>query len=570
MKYSAVALQAALLLILPCGAHAGTPTPAGSLAPAATSVVPGAGTLLQDLKPVEPPAPSRSESGLTIEQQGNANLPETAAFPVKTIQISGNISFDTATLHALLADAEGQELTLPELGARVSRITNFFHAHGYPLARAIIPAQTIRDGIVVVQIIEARYGKTVLENHSRVSDALLQATLAPLKSGQVIEQSQLDHTLLQVSDIPGVQPSATLQPGDAPGTSDLMVQTARGPAAAGLVTLDDYGNRYTQRARAGAEVALYDPLRLADILDVSLETSGRDMNYGRISYDVLVNAEGTHVGAAYSALHYVLGDSLASLDGHGTAQVTSLWAKQSLLRTTTYNLSAQLQFDRKELRDEIDVSAIHTDRHLSNGSVSLAGDWRDGLLSGGTNSGSIQWMRGRLDFDNATAERLDAATARTEGNFSQWNATLARLQRLGPKDALDLTVFAQGTNGNLDPSQKLVAGGRYTVRAYDMSAVSGDAGVQSSIEWRHELSADWHGQWGTIAFLDAEHVVVNKQTWAAGKNDATLRGCGIGLSWGTPNRWSAKAYVAARLGAAPILAGDTAFLHAWLEVSKGF
>lgn len=76
-------------------------------------------------------------------------------------------------------------------------------------------------------------------------------------------------------------------------------------------------------------------------------------------------------------------DSLASLDGHGTAAVASLWAKQPLLRRVDVDLYAQLQFDHKGLRDDIEVSGIHTYRHLNNWTASLMGDGRDALLAGG-------------------------------------------------------------------------------------------------------------------------------------------------------------------------------------------
>jgi hemolysin activation/secretion protein len=537
---------------------------------AANTVVPGSGTILQEQNPIQPPAPSTIDPGLTIEQPGGAILPPTAPFAVKTIQISGNVSFDSATLHALLADAEGHDLTLPELNAKVARITDFYHAKGYPLARALIPAQTIRDGVVIVEVLEARYGKVVLDNHSRVSNSLLQSTLAPLQAGQLVDQPTLDHALLLMSDIPGVVQSGTLAPGASTGTSDLLVQAAPGPAAAGILTMDNYGNRYTGNVRAGGEVGIYDPLHHGDVLDASISSSGKDMDYGRLSYDALVSGKGTHLGASYSALEYILGKSLASLDGRGTAQVESVWAKQPLLRTINGNLYGQLQFDRKELRDDIDSSGIHTDRHLDNWTLSLTGDWRDSFLSGGANSWSAQWVRGSLAFDDAAAEKCDASTARTQGDFSQWNATLARLQHLDRADDLYLAASSQWSNTNLDASQKMLAGGAYTVRAYDMSALSGDTGILGSAEWRHEWVRGAQARWQSGMFVEVQRVQINKNTWTSGTNDATLRGAGVNLGWTNAQRWSAKASVASRLGSAPALVGDASRVRGWLELSKGF
>jgi hemolysin activation/secretion protein len=541
-----------------------------ALGHAAESPPPGAGTILQELKPLAPPTPSPAEPGLTIEQQTPTDLPVSAPFPVKEIRIVGNTSFATSVLHALLADSEGGQLTLPELHVRVARISDFYHAHGYPLARAVIPAQTIREGVVEVQVIEARYGQVRLDNRSTVSSSLLQATLAPVQSGQLIDQSTLDRVLLLLGDIPGVSQSATLQPGDLAGTSNLLIQAEPGPAAGGLLTVDNEGNRYTGRVRGTGELALYDLLHHGDILDASILTSGKGLNYGRLSYALLLSGAGTRLGGAYSVLRYTLDESLVDLQGNGTAQVASLWLRQPLLRTRELNVYAQIQFDHKDLHDNIDVGEIHTDRHLDIGSVGLSGDWRDGWLSGGTNSWSAQWVGGRVEFDDADAQRVDEATARTAGFFSQWNATLARLQRLSALNVLYMQLSGQGASTNLDPSQKLVAGGRYTVRSYDMSALAGDTGIQGTLELRHVIAAAWHGQWQALAFFDVEHVTINKQVWTPGKNDATLRGTGAGITWAGASQWSARAYVAVRLGAPPSLLENASAIRGWLEVSKGF
>jgi hemolysin activation/secretion protein len=557
-------LQAILLVgLAPFAIEAARPAAVGP-------VTPGAGTILQDIKPLAPPSPSQNEPNLQFEREGAATTPSSTTFLIKAIEISGNTTFDTPRLHLLVVDAEGKELTLPELYERAARISDFYHTHGYPLTRAIIPAQTIRDGRVNIEVIEARYGRIALDNHSRVGDTLLQATLASLKSGQVIGQADLDHVLLLLTDIPGTVTNATIEHGETVGTSDLLVQASPGPLVAGNVTLDNYGNRYTGDVRAGGEVGLIDPLHHGDVLDASVLTSGKDMNYGRVSYDSILNGLGTHLGGSYSALRYTLGDSLESLEGHGSAQVESLWARQPLVRTRDFNLYGQLQFDGKQLHDDIDVSSIHTDRHLYDWTATLSGDERDSILSGGISTWTLGVTSGRVGFDDATAQQADAASARTRGLFSQWDATFARLQRMTAQDGLYVALSGQWASVNLDPSQKMVAGGYYTVRAYDMSALAGDIGVQASVELRHDLSRSWHGQWQALAFFDSERVRIDKSVWTPGANEATLSGAGMGLNWTGPDQLSAKTYIAARLGSSPELLGDSPTTRAWFEISKHF
>jgi len=539
-------------------------------AQAADTVVPSAGSILQQVQPVTPATPAPSGVGLTIERADGAQLPASVPFEVKSLQISGNSLFDTPTLNALVADALGQTLTLPQLGELVARITHYYQAHGYPLARAIIPAQTIALGVVRVEVIEARYGEITLNNHANVSDALLNSTLAPLQSGQFIAQSKVDPALLLLSDIPGVEVNASLKPGEVVGTSDLVVSTTSGPAVSGYVAVDSYGNRYTGRERIGGTVNLINPLHHGDVLSVSGMSSGTGLNYGRIGYDTLLNGQGTRLGGSWSALNYALGESLTSLNAHGTAQVASVWARQPLLRSRDVNLYGQLQYDQTQLRDHIDASAIQTDRTLNGWTLGLSGDRRDDLLSGGTNTWSLGWTQGTVGFDNAAAQLADGATAKTQGNFSKWNASLVRLQNLDAASTLYLAFSGQWASTNLDSSQKMTVGGPYTVRAYDSGTLSGDSGYLVSAELRHNLSAAWGGKWTVVAFLDSASIKVNQNTWVAGANNATLTGVGIGLNWSGPQDWSAKTYVATPIDSVPTLAGSTSLTRVWVEVNRRF
>jgi hemolysin activation/secretion protein len=316
-------------------------------------------------------------------------------------------------------------------------------------------------------------------------------------------------------------------------------------------------------------VSLIDPARVGDTLSLSGLASD-DMNYGSLSYEALLDGAGTRLGGAYSALHYILGDPLAALDGHGSAEVESLWLKHPFVRTPDVNFYGQIQYDHKQLDDAIDASDLHTDRHLNDVTASLAGDLRDGLLTGGVNTWSLGWTSGRLGFDDASAQLADAETADAQGRFSLWNANVSRLQRVSQSNSLYVAISGQWSNANLDPAEKMVAGGPYTVRAYDMGILSGDSGILASAELRHELGVLLRGPLQLVAFADTEHLTINHSVWAGGPNSATLSGAGLGLNWSWPGKWSARACVAAPVGARPALISDNDSVRVWLALSKGF
>jgi len=532
---------------------------------AATPWLPDAGRLLQEVSPKQPATPAPVDAGLRIEPVADTGLPASEAFLVKTIEITGNTLVDTATLHALVASAEGRSQNLPQLGQLAARITAHYREQGYPLTRAIIPAQVIRDGVVVFEVIEARYGKISVSNRSLVRDDLVQATLAPLQSGQPVSEAQMNRALLLFSDIPGLRSSALLKPGDALGTSDLEVSADGGPTVSGKLAADNYGDAYTGRARASGAMNLNNLLQAGDVLSISALSAGRNMNDGRIGYEILANGEGSRVGASYAQLHYQLGDTLKTLDADGTAGVFSAWARHPLLRSQTSNLYGQIQYDQLRLRDSVKVAALENQRRLRNWTLSLNGDLRDAFLSGGINTAGVSWTGGEVDFDGVDAALADQASAQTAGAFSKWNVGVARLQRLGSRDSVYLSYAGQWAASNLDASMKMSVGGPYSVRAYAPGAISGDLGSLESLELRHELGS-LAGRWQAVAFVDSAQVTINQSPWADGANGATLSGAGLGLNWFGAQQLSARLYLATRFGARPELLPDAAATQTWAEL----
>jgi hemolysin activation/secretion protein len=537
---------------------------------AAGPVIPGAGAILQEAEPVAPLAPPSNNTGLRMQQSQSGALPASIAIRVEHIEIVGNTKIYTGTLHALVADAEGRDLNLTQMGELAKRITDYYHAHGFPLAHAIIPAQTMQAGMIKIEVIEARYGKIDLDNQSHVSGRLLQATLADLQSGAVITEADMDRSLLLLADIPGLTVNATMKSGAQAGTSDLQVNATSSRMFNGSVTADNSGDRYTGRARLGANVSVFDLLHQGDTLGVSALTAGNGMQYGHVSYDALLNGAGTRLGGSYSVLDYKLLGSLSTLDAQGSAKVTSVWVRQPLIRGMRLNLNAQLQYDHQQLNDDIRSFGINTDRHLDNVTASLSGNARDGLWGGGVSLWNAGLTRGYVGFDDATAQAIDARTAGTQGSFVKGNATLARQQSLTARDTVYLSFSGQWASRNLDASQKLVLGGPNSVRAYDVGSLSGDIGYTFTSELRHSFGRSWYGQWQAIAFVDAAHVAVNRNALSTSGNIGNLGGAGIGLNWIGPDQLSANLVLAMPVGPVPVQISARTFGRGWLQASKGF
>lgn len=545
-----------LLLLAPISALAAPQTP-------------DAGTLLQQITPTLPAMPSNSDTGVTPQRE--TGISDNNPFLIKQIRFTGNTVYPTEVLHNLVKNLEGTEQTLTTLQQKVFEVSDYYHNHGYPFARAIIPQQEITDGVVLLEVIEAKYGEIKLNNTSRVSDDLLKSTLSPLQSGNQIEQKSLDKSLLLLSDIAGMSINANVQSGKAVATTDVLIDANPEANFIGRINLDDYGNKYINRQRVGASLSALNPAKQGDVLSLNLLTTGELMQYAQLSYDLLLNGQGTHIGAAYSTMHYRLGEELSRLDVHGNSNEFSAWLKHPFIRSKQYNLYGQVQYEHNTLEDRVDASQLKNDRTVQQFTFSLNGDSRDSFITQAVNSWHLTYSQGDVDFNNANAKISDAATANTEGNFSKWNLNINRLQNITSNTDLWVSISAQIANDNLDSSQKMVFGGPFSVRAYDTGTVSGDNGVLATVEIRHLISQQF-GLWQAVAFADVGHVKINDQRWASatGKNQDTLSGVGVGLNWFGDNQWNAKATLATSIGSSSSFTKDADKSIAWVEVSKGF
>ena len=108
----------------------------------------------------------------------------------------------------------GKDVGFADLEQAAARISRYYREHGYMVARAYIPAQTVTtDGVVEIAVIEGRFGKVELDNKSRVRDSVARGYLDAFP-GTLVTQPALERKMLLLNDLPGVgEARATLRPG---------------------------------------------------------------------------------------------------------------------------------------------------------------------------------------------------------------------------------------------------------------------------------------------------------------------------------------------------------------------
>lgn len=537
---------------------------------ALAQTVPGAGGQLQQL-PVIPP---RTVPAPRVEIQpapAPAVSPaDASAIVVRRLIVTGASVYADSELMAITGFVPGQRLTLGDLNELADRVTARYRQDGYLVARAYLPAQEVKDGVVTMAVLEGHYGNVRLNNSSRLNDGVANRILGGLNSGDVIAAEPLESRLLQMSDLPGVEIRSTLVPGASPGRSDLRVDVIEGPRISGSVDADNAGNRYTGEVRVGATLNINNPAGWGDMVTLRALTSGQGLRYGRAAYQVPVG--GGRVGVAVSQLDYELGKEFKPLDAHGRARTASLFGSHPLLRTRNSNHSAGLTLENRRFDDHVGAFGLVSEKHAQVAVVSLYGDHTDQLGGGGFNSYLLSLTAGDLDLRTPSVRATDATTANTQGRYGKLGFQAARVQQLTASTSLMASIHGQLASTNLDSSEKMQLGGMYGVRAFPEGEASADQGAVLTLEARQLLSLSNRvpGQVQLVAFVDTGSVTLNKNPWSAGANRRHLSGAGVGLYWTRANDFSVRAFYARPLGSGEATSAPDTSGRFWVQVVKYF
>ncbi len=497
-----------------------------------------------------------------------------AEFVLKGVAFRGTTQLQDNTLSLLAAAYIGRRVTLADLEKLAELVTLEYRARGFFLAQAIVPQQKIEDGQAEISVLEGRLGKVRLKvaADAPTSEERIQAVLAHLAPGAVLQHVSYERTMLLLSDLPGLKVQAGLEQGAETGTTDLVVEvSANEKRWQASLDADNYGTAASGRERLSATLRYASPFGIGDNIDARLmSSSGAHQTFGRLSYEAPLGADGLRLGAGVSRVGYELGAQFAALGATGTAQVFDVSAVYPLLRSRGRNMFLRAAVETKALRDKTEAVSQDSDKRVNAASIGFTWEARDTLLGGGyVNAGATAYV-GRLNLNNDATRALDQDPAtghQTEGNFVKVNLTGSRLQSLFGRHNLFISLVGQFASHNLDPSEKLALGGDRAVRAYPSGEVLVDNGWIGGIEWRYSASDDLV----LALFHDAAR---GEQSRNANPNDVqnrrTLRGTGIGLTWSAPWAITLRAAAAWRLGEAPVSDTGASNPRVLLQVQKAF
>jgi len=536
--------------------------------------LPNAGSILNQTAPRETrPTPPAGSQALPAVPQA-APPPVTAAGPsfvLKHITLKGNDTIATDVLLAPVQDRIGKETRFAGLEAIAARITQVYRERGYLLAQVVIPPQDVSSGNVELSVLEGRVGHVRLDiaAGTPIREDLLRQRVAQIPPGRPLQQHELERTMLLLSDLPGIQVSSAIEAGEEPGTVDLTISVAPAKRWTFAVDLDNFGADASGTWRLGALARLNSPFMIGDNLDLRLLGSQRgDTLYGRVGYEAPLNAQGTRLGVAVSRLNYALGKEFASLDAQGEATVVDFTLTHPLVRTRNQSLLGRVNFEYRDLIDNVGVVDQHNPRSLVEGSIGLSYESRDALFGGGFNSADVELLIGSLHFRSAAAEQLDASSLGrdTQGNELRATFFANRLNAVTERFSVFAGVSGQWAATTLDSSSRFLLGGPHAVRAYSPSEALVDEGFVATLEGRYAIDA----RATVFGFFDFGTGWYNASSRPnQGSNVITRSGVGLGAFWAAPGGFSLQGTVAWRT-TAPDTTGDDKLPRFYVQLTKTF
>jgi hemolysin activation/secretion protein len=499
---------------------------------------PDSGNVLDQVnrRPASPPKEKPDEIAIQDPLVTDSS-DEQVRFRVNGFRLVGETIVPEQELLDLIADKSEQDLSLDDLYGLAARITKYLRQKGYLVAFAYIPAQRMEDGILTIAVVPGELGQAKINNNASIAMERLEKMVALLKPNSVITKATLERVLLLINDLAGVSVKATLAPGEAPGTADLILDVNDIAKLSGGINSDNGGNPSTGRTIGGIQFTINNLTNTGDQLRLGGLVSDGDLDHVYFNYGGFLGHTALHWGLNYSNVRYSLGEEFTDLNATGIAKVVGCNLNYPWIRSRALNLYGTAGFEFKRLEDEIGSADMRTPRTDRLWKIGFYGDAVDSWLGNASSDFSLSLILGHLNIDDEVAAIIDENTAQTAGSFSKLVLDYNRTQYFSSELSLNCRLSGQLANGNLDSSEKFYLGGINGVRAYGQGVASGDQGCLFSTElrWRMPDANPGKNDLYFTCFYDYGDVSINKDPWpGAGDNHRTLKGPGLGVIWTSP------------------------------------
>ncbi len=404
-----------------------------------------------------------------------------STFTLKTIQLEGATAFAPEALAAIYTPYVGQKITLEIAQHLAERITEYYRAAGYFLSLGSVMEANQHSGLVRIKITEGYVGVVEL-SAAGAEHRVVQQYINRLKEQKPISSAALESFLLRLNDLPGLAFRSVLAPAkldDEAAVKLVLIPTQK--EGRGSISFDNYGSRFLgpNEAAASYSASLFPLAQTSVSLLTSLPMD--ELSSANLDQSLVVAPDVT-VGLSASYTKARPGFTLEVFDIESDSVSLGMFLKYQAIRQRDHNLSFKLALDgRHSTTDLLATPFLRDDIRVAR--LSTAFDATDSWHGISTANLTLSQGLNMLGASGAGERNLSRAEARPD--FNKAELSLARLQALSTNWSVLVSASGQAASGPLYSSEEFGYGGQAFGRAYDASEITGDHGINGSVELRY-------------------------------------------------------------------------------------
>jgi hemolysin activation/secretion protein len=408
-------------------------------------------------------------------------------YDVEAYDVDGNTLLEPVAIEAAVYGYLGPDRTVTDIEAARAALEDAYHARGFDSVVVLVPAQTVADRVVRLEVQETVVGRLRVTGTKFYSIEDVKRQTPSLVEGAVPNFQRAQEEIAQLNREPGRQVTPLVQPGKIPGTVDIDLHVAEQPPLHASVELNNDHPVDTTPLRLTATLRYDNLWQAGHTVSLSYAVAPENRQESEVFAGSYL-APVPHSRWSLMLYGYSSNSDVATLGdvavlGKGYAVGVRAIGQLGSFGPFSQTLSAGIDFK-------------HFDQLISVGNgktpptTTVVDYWpvtavytlqQDGAASSTHASlGVTAGLRGAARDD--TVFQANRAYARAD--FVRVNLDLEHTRNL-PKDwVADLRFTGQFADMPLLSAEQFSAGGLGSVRAYLQSAGVGDEGVFGSAELR--------------------------------------------------------------------------------------